>query len=106
MPTPAVISAFINAVNAGDTEAFLALFEEHGVVDDWGTRYIGHKQIRTWSDRELIGVEARLKITSSEEHQNEASVNVEVGGTGFNGPSRFAFTMEGSLVKEMRITGE
>jgi hypothetical protein len=106
MSTPALIEAFVNAVNTGDTEAFLALFNESGVVDDWGSRYTGHQQIRTWSDRELIGAAATLAITSSEQHGNEASVLVQVGGRGFNGPSRFSFTIDDGLVKEMRITAD
>ncbi|HEY4369623.1 MAG TPA: nuclear transport factor 2 family protein [Steroidobacteraceae bacterium] len=106
MPTPAVINAFVNAVNAGDTEAFLALFAADGAVDDWGSRYVGREQIRTWSDRELIGANATLKIRSSQQHGNAASVLVEVGGDGFKGPSRFAFTLNGELVREMKITAD
>lgn len=106
MPTPRVITAFVCAVNAGDTEAFLALFDKRGVVDDWGTRYVGHQRIRAWSDRELIGAKATLAITSSEQHGNEVSMLAQVGGNGFNGPSRISFTMDGTLVKEMRITAD
>jgi SnoaL-like protein len=73
MPTPHVIAAFVTAVNAGDTEAFLALFDKRGVVNDWGTRYVGQQRIRAWSDRELTGAKATLEITSSEHHGNEVS---------------------------------
>ncbi len=106
MPMPAFITAFVNAVNAGDTEAFLALFEDNGTVDDWGSRYIGRAQIRNWSNRELIGVDATLAITASEQHGNLFNVLVLVGGGGVNGPSRFSFTMNGALVREMRITAD
>jgi hypothetical protein len=106
MTTPAVIAAFVDAVNTGNTAAFLALFAGNGVVNDWGSRYVGHEEIRIWSDRELIGVQATLQITSSEQHGNEASVRAQVGGNGYNGPSRFSFSMDGALVKEMRITAD
>jgi len=106
MPTPTVITAFVNAVNGGDTDAFLALFDEGGVVDDWGTRYVGRNQIRTWSNRELIGAKAALVITSAEQQGNEVSVLAQVGGNGFNGPSRFSFTMDGAVIKEIRITAD
>jgi hypothetical protein len=33
---PPPIDGFVKAVNAGDTEAFLAFFPGDGVVDDWG----------------------------------------------------------------------
>jgi hypothetical protein len=104
VPPPAVVDAFVNAVNAGDTEAFLALFADRGIVDDWGTRYSGRQKIRVWSDRELIGVNATIEITSSEQHGQEASVLAQVGGRGFKGTSRFSFIMDGTLIKEMRIT--
>jgi hypothetical protein len=105
MPTPAIIATFINAVNAGDTDAFLALFDERGVVNDWGSRYVGRDEIRAWSERDFIGVQATLDVTSSEQHGNKASVVARVGGHGFYGSSRFSFTMAGALVKEMRMTG-
>ena len=105
MPMPPVIAAFVNAVNAGDTEAFLALFDESGVVNDWGSLYVGHDQIRTWSNRELIGVQATLDVTSSAQHGTEAHVLARLGGNGFNGPSRFSFMMVGARVKKIRITG-
>ena len=103
--TPPVVSAFVAAVNAGDTAAFLALFAERGIVDDWGTRYGGREKIRAWSDRELIGVDARLEIVSSEQGA-DASVLAQVSGRGFKGRSRFSFTMDGPLIKEMRITAD
>jgi hypothetical protein len=106
MPTPVVITAFVDAVNSGNTATLLALFDTAGVVDDWGSRYVGHDQIRTWSNRELIGVEATLDIVSSEQHGNEASVLARVGGNGFSGASRFSFTMDGARIKEMRITAD
>jgi hypothetical protein len=106
MPTPTVVKAFVDSVNAGDTEAFLALFAADGVVDDWGSRYAGHARIREWSDRELIGAKATMAIVSSEAHGDRASVKVKVGGNGFHGPSRFAFTMNGNLVREMRISAD
>jgi SnoaL-like domain len=106
MPVPVVITAFLDAVNAADTDALLALFHDRGEVNDWGSRYIGHEQIRAWSDRELIGANATLRMLSSEQHGNEVGVRVQVGGDGFNGPSRFVFTMDGAKATEMRITAD
>ena len=104
MATPPIVPAFIDAVNGGDTDALLDLFEESGVVDDWGSVYRGWKEIRGWSDRELIGVKARFALRSSEQHGDEASMLVDVGGDGFNGPSRFTFTMQNGRIAKMRIS--
>jgi hypothetical protein len=96
----------ITAVNAGDTTAFLGLFDAKGQVDDWGSIYRGREQIKTWSDRELIGAKAHFKLSSSEQHGDEASMMVVVGGKGFNGPSRFSFLLKGERISRMRITAD
>jgi len=106
MSTPAIVTAAIAAINAGDTDAFLDLFEEAGTVDDWGTIYRGRAEIRRWSDRELIGARAHFTLKSSTQQGNLASMMVEVGGKGFNGPSRFTFDLDGAKVRRMKITAD
>jgi hypothetical protein len=71
MQLPVVIAAFVRSVNAGDTEAFLSLFDETGVVNDWGTVYVGREQIRRWSDRELIGAKASLEVGGASRRETE-----------------------------------
>jgi hypothetical protein len=104
MTTPAIIDQVLAAVNDGDTAAFLDLFLETGSVDDWGSIYRGREQIRSWSDRELIGVRAHFDLRSSDQQGDTATMLVEVGGDGFKGPSRFTFTLEGNRIREMKIT--
>ena len=106
MTTPPIVSAVIAAVNAGDTAAFLGLFQETGAVDDWGSVYRGREEVKAWSDRELIGVMARFALRSSEQHGDQASMLVDVGGEGFNGPSRFTFTLTAGRIAQMRITAD
>ncbi len=104
MTAPPVIAAVLAAVNGGDTDAFLDLFAPDGAVDDWGSLYRGRDEIRTWSDRELIGVQASFVLRSAEQHGDEASMMVDVGGNGFTGPSRFSFTLAGDRIHLMRIS--
>ena len=106
MTVPAIIAAVLAAVNTGDTGAFLDLFEATGAVDDWGSVYRGREQIRTWSDRELIGARAHFDLRSSEQRGDKASMMVQVGGDGFNGPSRFSFTLAAGRIRVMRISAE
>jgi hypothetical protein len=101
---PKPIDRFIAAVNKNDTAAFLAFFPRDGVVDDWGSRYASHDAIRKWSDREFIGVQVKLTVTSVKQSGREVSITADVGGHGFNGPSRFAFVVDSDQVREMRIT--
>lgn len=100
---PASITRLIDAVNRGDTAAFLALFAPDGQVDDWGKKYIGHRAIRRWSEREFTGAQGTLsphRIAVQGE-----SVVVDAGWkSGFySGDSRFIFTLRGRSIVEMRI---
>jgi hypothetical protein len=99
-----LVSGFLDAINRNDTATFLAYFPHDGVVDDWGTRYVGHARIKAWSDREFIGVQVKLAITGVEQSGGEIRLAAEVGGNGFTGPSRFVLVVEGQQIREMRIT--
>jgi hypothetical protein len=104
---PAPVRAALNAVGAGDVDAFLACFPDDGVVDDWGRHFRGHEAIRRWSDREFIGVHVTLAVTQTTTHHahaDEVTVTAEVGGDGFNGPSHFTFRTAGAHVERMTIS--
>ena len=102
---PHPVGSFVEAVNAGDTEAFLAFFPGDGVVDDWGRRFVGHEAIRGWSDEEFIGAKGRMTVTGVEESGNEIGVTADWVSNHFTGPSRFTFVLDGGSIQEMRITG-
>jgi hypothetical protein len=102
---PEPVRRAVAAANAHDTQAFLDQFTEHGAVDDWGRRFEGRAAIEGWSDREFIGVQVSLQVTGVTRHGDQVTVSARVGGNGFNGPSDFAFTVEGDRIGLMRITG-
>jgi hypothetical protein len=105
MPTdlPAPVAALLDAANANDTGAFLASFTAGGVVDDWGREFRGADAIRGWSDKEFIGAQVSLEVTAVEARDDETVVTAQVGGQGFNGPSHFAFAVDGDRVSRMTI---
>lgn len=105
IPLPAPVQAAVDAANAGDTDAFLAVFTADGAVDDWGRVFSGAEAIRGWSDREFIGKQVSLAVTGSSTDGATTTISTQVGGNGFNGPSDFAFTLDGSRIALMRITG-
>lgn len=43
---PAPVAPLLEAANANDTEAFLAMFVEGAVVDDWGREFAGADAIK------------------------------------------------------------
>ena len=64
---PAPVQAAVDAANRGDVEAFLGVFAEAGVVDDWGREFAGRNAIRGWSDAEFIGKQVTLAVVGVEE---------------------------------------
>lgn len=100
---PAPVAKLLEAVNANDTEAFLASFVEGGVVDDWGRQFVGTHAIKGWSDNEFIGKHVSLDIRHIEQEGEAAVVTAELGGEGFNGPSHFSFLVDGDRVSQMTI---
>jgi hypothetical protein len=103
---PKSIQAIVAAVNDADMATFIVWFGVHGIVDDWGDRYVGHDEIRAWCKREVIGVKQTWKVTRVEGLDDQVSVMIDVGGGGFNGASRFRFTLKKELVEEMKITAD
>jgi ketosteroid isomerase-like protein len=101
---PEPIDRFVEAVNRGDTDAFLAFFPADGVVDDWGRRFVGREAIRGWSDGEFIGAKGRMTVTGIERSGNEVGVTADWKSERFTGPSRFVFVIAGDEIREMRIT--
>ena len=102
---PTVIERLRQAINRGDTDAFLAFFPEDGVVEDWGRRFSGHAAIRGWSDKELIGAKGTLTITKVlSASTQKVEVVADWKSSFFSGTSNFTFTLEGEKVREMRIS--
>ena len=100
---PGPVARAIDAVNAGDTDAFLSEFASDGWIDDNGRRFVGGDEMRAWSDRELIGANSRFNVTESEWTDGGVAVDIEVTSDGFNGYSRFAFEVEGERLRSMTI---
>jgi hypothetical protein len=103
-PLPAPVARAIDAVNAGDTDAFLHEFGSDGWIDDNGRRFTGRDEMRGWSDRELIGADTRFDVTGNQATDGGIAVDIEVSSTGFSGYSRFVFVVEDESLRSMTIT--
>ncbi len=100
---PAPVAASIDATNRGDLQGFLDGFSEDGVVDDWGREFAGRDAIRGWSDREYLGKQVTLEVTSARRDGDTTVIVAQVGGNGFNGPSTFTFITAGDRLSRMVI---
>ncbi len=103
--TPEPISAFIDATNAGDSEAFVASFTEDGSLDDWGRVASGHEGIRKWDQTDNIGKESQFELIdiTEEEETHTYLVHLKVSGRGFNGIGPFRFTLRDDLIERVVI---
>jgi hypothetical protein len=101
--TPPAVQTVLDAANGGDVDAFLSCFTADGVVDDWGREFRGAARIRAWSDAEFIGKQVTLDVREVERRDGAIVVTAQVGGNGFNGPSHFAFLLDGDRVSRMTI---
>src|SRR5206468_1849430 len=100
---PSPVDRLVAAVNAGDADGFLAFFGNDGLVDDWGSRYLGPTAIRKWSDKEFIGAKGTFTPISVDRKGREVNVVADWKSNYFSGRSRFVFVLDGDRIREMRI---
>lgn len=103
---PPPVRAVVDAINDGDTDAFVACFVADGVVDDHGRRFVGPDAIRGWSDDEAIGAQARMTpnaVTISDSTEAVVTVEATWASQVFNGDSTFVFELQGGRIQELRI---
>ncbi len=101
---PLAVTTAVDAANSGDTDRFLDCFSAGGSVNDWGRIFTGREAIRHWSDQEFIGVKVSLDVRDSSRAAGDTVITAQVGGSGFNGPSHFTFTVRDGLILTMKIT--
>lgn len=95
----------IEATNAEDNEAFLAVFAEDAVVDDFGRRFEGKAEISAWNARENIGTRNRIEVTGVRPDGDGIIVGVQVSGDGYNGGGTFAIHSRDGTIRSMVIRG-
>jgi SnoaL-like domain len=101
---PPPVDKLVEAINGGDTEAFLAFFSPNGAVEDWGRRFEGRAAIRRWSDKELIGAKGVMTVTKASVRGSKITMDADWKSNFYTGSGRFTFTIEGDKISEMRIS--
>ena len=99
------VRQMLDATNAEDREAFLGALAAEAVVDDFGRRFTGHHQIAAWSDAENIGTHNRITVTGVRGDRRQPVLDIEVHGSGYNGPGSFTLTSRDGLITSMVIRG-
>ena len=102
---PPLIAALRDATNSQDWPAFIALFHDDAVVDDWGSVYRGTQAIKGWSDREMIGAKGTLTITRVVTDKSDViAVDTDWKSSFFSGAGRFTLTVKDGKISELRIS--
>ena len=104
--TPAAIRAFIDTTDAGDSDAFVAVFTPDATLDDWGRKYSGHAGVRDWNRTDNIGVQTHFELLAIEpgEEPDTYVATIRVRGNGYNGTGPMEFRLRGGLVASLRIS--
>ncbi|ESX78710.1 nuclear transport factor 2 family protein [Mesorhizobium sp. M0027] len=104
MTAPDPIRRFVEATNAGDSEAFLDSFTPDAFLSDWGRSFRGREQIARWNQSDNIGVQSRLRIVRVAPAGESYHVRIAVTGNGFNGEGDMAFTLDGERISSLVIS--
>ncbi len=101
LPLPA--QAMVDALNAGDTEAFVDAFAADGFVSDWGTVKAGAAGVREWAGSDAIGAGAHMTVLSAETSGKTTRIRFAWSSSVFNGESDGIFVVEGDRLASFTI---
>jgi hypothetical protein len=106
MPIPAPVAAFVDAINSADTEAFVALFDSAGFIDDWGTVYRAPAGVRRWAGSDAIGARARMRVLSGTTEGETTTMRFDWSSDKFTGESTGIFVVHGDRLASFVILPE
>jgi ketosteroid isomerase-like protein len=102
---PAAIQAFVDTTNAGDSDAFVAVFTEDAFLSDWGREFVGHEGVASWDRTDNIGKRSHFELLGVKPGVGDQQfiATVVVTGDGYNGTSDLEFTVRGDKVARLVI---
>ncbi|MDR6868594.1 hypothetical protein J2Y69_003218 [Microbacterium resistens] len=100
---PAPVQAMIDAINAADTDAFVAAFTPDGYVDDWGRVLRGADGVRSWAGSDAIGAGAVMTPLTAETEGDTTRVHFDWRSSVFNGESDGIFVVAGDRLASFTI---
>jgi ketosteroid isomerase-like protein len=103
---PAALQTFIDATNTGDSDAFVAVFTDDAVLDDWGNVFRGRDGIASWNRTDNIGKQSHFELVSLEptDDTDRVVATLRVTGNGFAGTGPMTFEFRGDRIARLVIT--
>lgn len=96
----------VDAINAGDADAFVSVFADDGSIEDWGRTLSGAEEIREWVVTEAIAPGAAMRMFSagSADPADElAEARLSWRGRGFTIESTARVTVRGGRAVSLRL---
>ncbi len=105
MPTevPTPVQSLVDAINAGDTEAFVDSFIEVGFINDWGRVLSRADGIRSWAETDAIGKNARIEILTASVDGDTVTTEFDWASDRFTGQSTGIFVIDGERLASFTI---
>jgi hypothetical protein len=106
---PAPITAYIQATNDHDLDAFLASFSEDALVNDIQREFWGKAAIAKWAAREIFGPKVTMEVVNVVDHYGDLIVTAKLDGdydkTGLPDPLILTsyFTLHGDKITKVII---
>ena len=77
---PAPITAYIQATNDHDIDAFLASFAEDALVNDIQREFWGKTAIAKWAEKEIFGPKVTMEVAKAVDHYGDLIVTAKLDG--------------------------
>jgi hypothetical protein len=105
-PIPAPLQAFMDSTNRGDSAAFVAVFTEDAVLDDWGRVFHGRDGVASWNRTDNIGKRAHFELVGLEpgDGPDRVVATLTVTGGGFNGTGPMTFQFRNGRIARLVIS--
>jgi len=100
---PPALQSAVDAINAGDEDAFVAAFSRNGIVNDWGRILKGAEGVRSWARSDAIGAQAKMTVVEATTTGDTTHIVFDWQSRVFNGRSEAYVTLADALIAEFRI---
>ena len=103
MQIPKAVQRIVDAINDGDTDAFVAAFASDGLVDDWGRILRGSTGVRQWAESDAVGAGAKMTVLETHIEAQITEIRFTWVSRVFTGESSAFVTVDGDKVTSFRI---
>ncbi|WIE74083.1 hypothetical protein [Curtobacterium sp. MCJR17_020] len=76
------------------------------MINDWGTRYVGHDGVRRWVGSDAIGMNARMQILTTTTDDQTVTVRFDWSSNKFSGKSTGIFIARDGRLASFTIPPE